>query len=311
MLAISVENLAVHYRHDPTPIKAVDGVSFGVEPGEVLVLLGPNGAGKTSTVETLEGYRHVTAGQVRVLGLDPLADHQELMAKVGIMLQHGGIHPGMRVIEALRLYQAFYEDPIAPEELIERLGLSQRCRSTWRHLSGGEQQRLSLALALIGKPKVLFLDEPTSGLDVTGRLIVREIIKALRDNGVAVLITTHELNEAERLADRIVIIDKGKVVATGSPAELMGAQTDQGVNFAVSGEVDLESLSSQVQATVLRVGDGEYRIERSPTPEMISALTTWLAERDLVLGDLRANRHSLEDVFLRLTSKTPPDEALP
>ncbi len=189
MPAISVEDLSVHYRRDRDTVKAVDGVTFGVEPGEVLVLLGPNGAGKTSTVETLEGYRNATSGRVRVLGLDPIADHQPLMMHVGIMLQQGGIHPGMRVIEALRLYAAFYPDPSEPGVLLQRMGLRDRARSTWRQLSGGEQQRLSRALALIGKPKVVFLDEPTSGLDVSGRQIVRDVIRTLRDDGVAVLLT--------------------------------------------------------------------------------------------------------------------------
>ncbi len=284
-------------------------MSFGIEPGEVLVLLGPNGAGKTSTVETLEGYRKVTAGRVRVLGLDPLADHGALMEHVGIMLQQGGIHPGMRVIEALRLYAAFYPDPIEPEVLLERTGLQDRARSTWRQLSGGEQQRLSLALALIGKPKVVFLDEPTSGLDVSGRQVVRDVIRALRDEGVAVLLTTHELAEAQRLADRVVIINHGRMVAAGTLAELMDAGEDHGIHFGAPAKLDVSALSTRMGAPVIEVSPGEYRLESPPTPVVIANLTAWLSEQNLPLADLRAGRHSLEDVFLRLTGRQEQGES--
>ncbi|MGC1511622.1 MAG: ABC transporter ATP-binding protein [Acidimicrobiales bacterium] len=309
MPAISVEDLSVHYRRDRDAVKAVDGVTFDVEPGEVLVLLGPNGAGKTSTVETLEGYRNATSGRVRVLDLDPIEDHGPLMMHVGIMLQQGGIHPGMRVIEALRLYAAFYPDPIEPGFLLQRMGLGDRARSTWRQLSGGEQQRLSLALALIGKPRVVFLDEPTSGLDVSGRQIVRDVIRTLRDDGVAVLLTTHELGEAQRLADRVVIIDHGRMVAAGTLAELMHTGEDHGIHFGAPAKLDVGALTERMGAPVIEVSPGEYRLDSPPTPVVIADLTAWLSEQNLPLADLRAGRHSLEDVFLRLTGRQEQGES--
>ncbi len=307
MPAISVENLSVEYRRGGEIIRAVDGVSFTGESGEVLGLLGPNGAGKTSTVETLEGYLKPSSGEVRVLGLDPIRDHQELMADVGVMLQQGGIQPGMRVIEALKLYAAYYDDPIEPYALIERMGLRSLARSSWRQLSGGEQQRLSLALALIGKPKIVFLDEPTSGLDVTGRHLVRQVIRDLCNEGVAVLLTTHELDEAQRIADRIVIIDHGQLIATGSPAELMNAG-DATIRFAAPANLDVDTMTKELGSVVSEIAPGEYRLESAPSPQTIADLTAWLAKHDLALGDLRAGRHSLEDVFLRLTSNATQEE---
>lgn len=303
MPAIAVEDLSVHHRRGGEMVRAVQGVSFDVEPGEVLVLLGPNGAGKTSTVETLEGYRRPTAGRVRVLGLDPIADHGSLMSHVGVMLQQGGIHPGMRVLEAFRLYAAFYPEPIDPAVLLERTGLAHRARSTWRQLSGGEQQRLSLGLALVGRPTVVFLDEPTSGLDVSGRRIVRDVIRELRESGVAVLLTTHELPEAERLADRVVIIDHGRVVAAGTLSDLTRPDEDHGVAFGAPPNLDVVALAARVGARVIEVDPGEYRLDSTPTPVLLAELTAWLAERNLSLTDLRTGRASLEDVFLRLTDR--------
>ncbi len=316
MPAIAVEDLSVHHhtRRGGEILRAVDGVSFDVEPGEVLVLLGPNGAGKTSTVETLEGYRKPTAGRVRVLGLDPIADHGSLMAHVGVMLQQGGIHPGMRVVEAFRLYAAFYPDPIDPVVLLERTGLAHRARSTWRQLSGGEQQRLSLGLALVGRPTVVFLDEPTSGLDVSGRQVVREVVANLRDSGVAVLLTTHELPEAERLADRVVLIDHGRVVAAGTLSELTRSVEGRGVAFGAPPNLDVVALSARVGVQVIQVGPGEYRLDGDPTPVLLAELTAWLAEHNLALTELRSGRASLEDVFLRLTERseqTDPEESRP
>src|SRR5947199_257283 len=214
--AIEVHELVVRY----SSLVAVDRLSFTAEAGELVALLGPNGAGKTSTVETLEGYRRPSDGSVRVLGLDPVAQHAAVTPRIGVMLQSGGVYPGMRVIEALRLFAAFYDNPLDPEELLAKVGLTSVARTVWRRLSGGEQQRLSLALALIGRPAVAFLDEPTAGVDPAGRLAIREVIAGLRDAGVCVILTTHELEEAERLADRIVIIDHGRIVADGSPAGL-------------------------------------------------------------------------------------------
>jgi ABC-2 type transport system ATP-binding protein len=301
--AIEVAGLTVRYGE----LVAVDGVSFIAEPGEVLALLGPNGAGKTSTVETLEGYRSAAGGSVRVLGLDPTADHRALTSRIGVMLQRGGVYPGIRPAEVLRLFAAFYDDPREPAELLERVGLTSSARTPFRHLSGGEQQRLSLALALVGKPEVAFLDEPTAGVDVAGRQDIRRIVRELRDGGTCVVLTTHELEEAERGADRVVILDHGRVVASGTPAELMAAGGGGEILFAAPPGLDAAGLGTALAASVEEVAPGEYRVHAPATPANVAALTAWLAANDLPLADLRAGRQRLEDVFLRLTTRQ--DEA--
>jgi ABC-2 type transport system ATP-binding protein len=300
--AVEVEQLVV--RHGATT--AVDGVSFSVAPGQVVALLGPNGAGKTSTVETLEGYRRPSGGAVRVLGLDPVDDAAAVLPRIGVMLQAGGVQPGIRPGEVLRLFASYYADPADPEGLLDRVGLRSVARSTWRQLSGGEQQRLSLALALVGRPEVAFLDEPTAGVDPGGRQVVRRLIADLADDGVAVLLTTHELEEAERLADQVVIIDHGRVVAAGTPAELMASGGGEEIRFGAPPRLDTGALAAALDATVTEASPGEYVVLAPGTPATVAALTAWLAEHDLPLADLRAGRHTLEDVFLRLTSPTDP-----
>ncbi|MEX2659317.1 MAG: ABC transporter ATP-binding protein [Acidimicrobiales bacterium] len=305
--AVEVEGLVVRYG----ATTAVDGVSFDVQAGDVVALLGPNGAGKTSTVETLEGYREPAGGRVRVLGLDPLAQAAALLPRIGVMLQSGGVYPGIRPPEALRLFAGYYADPADPEALLDRVGLRDVSGSTWRQLSGGEQQRLSLALALVGKPEVAFLDEPTSGIDPGGRQVVRRLIAELADQGVAVLLTTHELEEAERLADRVVIIDRGKVVAAGTPAELMTSGGGEQVRFGAPPRLDTGALAVALGHPVSEVSPGEYVVVGPGTPATVAALTAWLAEHDLPLADLRAGRHTLKDVFLRLTAPEGDDPAVP
>jgi len=283
---------------------AVDGLSFVAERGRITALLGPNGAGKTSTVETLEGYRRATSGTVRVLGLDPWTQHDQLVARIGVMLQSGGVYTGIRPPEVLRLFASYFDDPADPDELLERVGLADRRRSTWRSLSGGEQQRLSLALALVGRPEVAFLDEPTSGIDPAGRQLIRRIVADLRADGVAVLLTTHDLDEAEKLADRVVIIDHGHLLADASPTELMASGQGDELLFGASGGLDTAALGERMGAAVTEESPGEYRVAAPPDPATVAALTAWLAEHDLPLADLRAARQSLEDVFLRLTRDT-------
>jgi ABC-2 type transport system ATP-binding protein len=286
-------------------VTAVDGVSFTAEAGQVLALLGPNGAGKTTTVETLEGYRRPHAGTVSVLGLDPVADHAALTPRIGVMLQQGGIYPGIRPREALSLFASFYAHPEDPGELVQRMGLASVADSTWRRLSGGEQQRLSLALAVVGRPEVAFLDEPTAGVDPGGRQVVRRVIRDLAAAGVAVVLTTHELDEAARLADQVVIVDRGRVVAAGAPAELTAAGPGDEIRFGAPPGIDLGALGAALGARVTEEATGEYRVASAPTPAAVAALTAWLAEHDLPLADLRAGRQTLEDVFLRLTG---PDQ---
>jgi ABC-2 type transport system ATP-binding protein len=297
--AVAVSGLTVRYGD----VVAVDGLSFEADAGRVVALLGPNGAGKTTTVETLEGYRRRDGGEVSVLGLDPERDHAALTRRVGVMLQQGGVHPGMTPAEALDLYAAFYDNPLPPRPLLTKVGLDAVARTAWRRLSGGEQRRLSLALALVGRPEVAFLDEPTAGVDPQGRLVIRSVIAALRDEGVCVLLTTHELDEAERLADRVVIVDRGRVVADGTPAELMSAGGGQAIHFGAPPGLDTGALASALGVTVAETYPGEYEVAAEATPARIAALTAWLAERNLPLADLRAGRERLEDVFLRLTGE--------
>ena len=299
--AVSVAGLVVRYG----AVTAVDGVSFTAEAGQVLALLGPNGAGKTTTVETLEGYRRPDAGTVSVLGLDPVAHHGALTPRIGVMLQQGGIYPGIRPREAVALFASFYPRPEDPDELVERMGLAPVAGSTWRRLSGGEQQRLSLALAVVGRPEVAFLDEPTAGVDPAGRQVVRQVIRDLASAGAAVVLTTHELDEAARLADQVVIVDRGRVVAAGAPAELTAAGPGDEIRFGAPPGIDLPGLSAALGARVSEPAPGEYRVAAAPTPAAVAGLTAWLAEHELPLADLRAGRQTLEDVFLRLTG---PDQ---
>jgi ABC-2 type transport system ATP-binding protein len=299
--AIEVDQLVVRYGD----LVGVDGLSFRAEAGEVLALLGPNGAGKTTTVETLEGYRKASSGTVRVLELDPVRDHRQLRQRIGVMLQRGGVYPGMSPREAVNLFARYYDAPDEPEGLLYRVGLTSVATTPWKRLSGGEQQRLSLALALVGRPWVAFLDEPTAGVDPQGRLAIRAVVRDLRASGVCVLLTTHEMEEAERLADRIVIIDHGQVVASGTPAELMTEGASQEIRFGAPPGLDTASLAARVGGAVSEVDPGEYLVAAEARPATVAALTAWLAEQDLPLADLRAGRQRLEDVFLKLTTATP------
>jgi ABC-2 type transport system ATP-binding protein len=297
---IEVAGLTVRYG-DRT---AVAGISFSADAGEVVALLGPNGAGKTTTVETIVGFRKPDAGRVRVLGLDPVRQHDALTPRIGVMLQEGGVYPGIRPLEVLRLYAAFHDDPESPEIMLERLGLQHRRDATWRQMSGGEQQRLSLALALVGKPEVVFLDEPTAGIDVGGRQIIRQLIRDVSKSGACVLVTTHDLEEAEMSADRVIIIDHGRVAASGTPAELMRSADHEEIRFRAPAGIDVAALGKTLMAAVEEARPGDYRVEAPPTPTNVATITAWLAEHDLPLADLRAGRQRLEDVFLRLTEIT-------
>jgi ABC-2 type transport system ATP-binding protein len=301
--AVEAADLVVRYGS----LVAVDGVTFSADRGEVVALLGPNGAGKTSTVETLEGYRRPSGGSVRVLGLDPVAQHAELVPQIGVMLQRGGVYPQMTPLEAARLFASYYDDADDAASVLARVGLRDDvARTPWRRLSGGEQQRTSLALALIGRPAVVFLDEPTAGVDPAGRLAIRALVRSLRDSGVCVLLTTHELEEAERVSDRVVIVDRGRVVASGSPAELMSSPAaGDSIRFGAPPGLDVGALSSALGApgAVVESTPGEYVASVPSSPANVAALTAWLAERGVPLADLRAGRETLEDVFLRLTAE--------
>ena len=300
MHAVEIDQLRVRYGS----LIAVDAVSFHADAGEVVALLGPNGAGKTTTVETLEGFRRPDEGTVRVLGLDPYADHARLMAQVGVLLQRGGVYPVMSSRRAVQLFASYYESTRDPEELIDLVGLRAVSRTAYKRLSGGEQQRLALALSLVGNPRVVLLDEPTAGVDPAGRIAVRDVIAGLRAEGVCVILTSHELDEVQRLADRVVIIDHGKVVAAGRQGEIQGGSKE--LRFSAEPGLAIGELSARLGTAVSEGPPGEYLVSTAPVPALVAALTAWLAERDLQLGDLRADRQRLEDVFLRLTGS--PDE---
>jgi ABC-2 type transport system ATP-binding protein len=293
--AVEVDHLTV--RHGE--LMAVDGISFTAEAGKVTTVLGPNGAGKTSTFEVCEGYRRATSGSVRVLGLDPATQQRQLSERMGVMLQEGGVYPGSKVLETVRHYAALYGKGSDADALVEAVGLSARSKATWRRLSGGERQRVALALALAAKPDVAFLDEPTSGVDVNGRDAIRGIIRDLAANGCAVVLATHELDEAERLADRMVIIDHGALIADGTLADLRKGHDE--IRFRSDPELDLRALAEATGIVAAKVGNDEYVIDAPPQPRLMAQLGGWLAEAGHPLHDLRAGGQRLEDVFRRLT----------
>ena len=290
---VRVEGLVVRYGD----LVAVDNISFSAAAGEVTTVLGPNGAGKTSTIEVCEGYRKATSGHVSVLGLDPSREQASLSRRMGVMLQDGGVSPSARVRDVARQYCDLYGKGVAPGELLERVGLSERAGSAYRRLSGGEKQRLSLALALASEPDVAFLDEPTSGVDIGGRQLIRSIVRDLAARGCAVVLATHELDEAEKLADHVVIFEHGHIVADGTLDALRRGHDE--IRFRTSPTLDSAALGAALGLDVRSLGDGEFVIATDTS--QVAALTAWLADHGEPVADLRAGQQRLEDVFLRLT----------
>ncbi|MEV6426853.1 ABC transporter ATP-binding protein [Nocardia sp. NPDC051463] len=284
---------------------AVDGISFDVERAQVLALLGPNGAGKTTTVEMCEGFVTPDAGSVRVLGLDPIGDSDRLRPRIGVMLQGGGAYPGARAGEMLDLVAAYSADPIDPGWLLKTLGLQDNRRTPYRRLSGGQQQRLALACALVGKPEIVFLDEPTAGLDAQARLIVWELIDALRRDGVTVLLTTHLMDEAEQLADQLVIIDHGSIVAAGTPTEVTAHGAAGQLRFSAPPKLDLELLKMALPEgfSPRETTPGCYLVEGEIDPQVLATVTAWCARVNVLATDIRIDQRRLEDVFLELTGR--------
>ena len=303
--AIEVAGLSKRYGS----VRALDDVSLTVEAGEVFGLLGPNGAGKTTTVEILEGYRRADGGDVRVLGLDPWREGARLRPSIGVMLQDGGLYPGIRPLEALTLFASYYDDPDDPQRLLDVVGLREAEHTLVRRMSGGQYQRLSLALALIGRPSLVFLDEPTAGLDPRARATTWDLVRELRDQGATVVLTTHAMDEAEQLCNRLAIIDHGRMVGYGTPAELAAANAADETRFSAPPDLDRASLATALRVNAAEVREprrGEYVVAVPATPELIASLATWLRDRDVTLGELHAGRGSLEEVFLRLTSEDRP-----
>ncbi|MCV7153094.1 ABC transporter ATP-binding protein [Mycolicibacterium pyrenivorans] len=284
---------------------AVSELDLDVQTAEVFALLGPNGAGKTTTVEMCEGFLKPDEGRIEILGLDPVVDNAEVRARVGVMLQGGGAYPAARAGEMLDLVASYAADPLDPKWLLDTLGLAESARTTYRRLSGGQQQRLALACAVVGRPELVFLDEPTAGMDAHARIVVWELIDALRRDGVTVVLTTHQLTEAEELADRILIIDHGVAVATGTPAELMRSGAENQLRFRAPRMLDLTLLVSALPEDyrAAETAPGEYLVEGHIDPQVLATVTAWCARLDVLATDMRVEKRSLEDVFLELTGR--------
>jgi ABC-2 type transport system ATP-binding protein len=284
----------------------LDGVSLEVRRGEVVAVLGPNGAGKTTAVEIVEGYRDRDGGQVRVLGADPAIGGRALRARVGLMLQDGGVDRRARPRETLAQYARFHADPRDPDELLRLVGLETVARTAYRRLSGGERQRLGLAMALVGRPEVVILDEPTAGMDPEARAATRRIIADLRDEGAAILLTSHDLADVERSADRIAVLVGGRVVASGSPHELMAAVTPS-LRISLDRLLDpagIAALGGAIGGSVVALEAGRYRIEGVPaSPTTIAAVTSWCAAADRRIVELTTVGGSLEDAYLELVGE--------
>jgi ABC-2 type transport system ATP-binding protein len=283
---------------------AVEDLSFSAASGEVFALLGPNGAGKTTTIEILEGYRNRDAGEVAVLGLDPGREVHKVRQQIGLMLQEGGIYPQARPREILSLFASFYPKHDDPDRLLELVGLTDSVKTSYRRLSGGQKQRLALALALVGCPKLVFLDEPTAGMDPQARRATWDIVRALRESGVTVLLTTHYMDEAEQLADRIGIIDRGRLVAVGDMESLRRQPDSQDTSVRMVAPADLDVAALQVldgAGSVRQEQSGVYLFDTADPSALLAAVTSWARAHDVGIRELRVGRESLEDIFLRLT----------
>jgi ABC-2 type transport system ATP-binding protein len=288
------------------PVTAVDGLTLTAEAGQVTAVLGPNGAGKTTTIEVCEGYRGVDSGTVRILGLDPMQAGAALRPRVGVMLQSGGIPPAVPALEYLKTLSRFHVKPHEPAWLLDIVGLTGLAKTPYKRLSGGQQQRLSLAAAVIGRPELVFLDEPTSGLDPQARHATWDLVSALRHDGVGVVLTTHFMDEAERLADHVVIIDHGQAVAAGSPAQLTGSAGQ--LRFRAEPGLDTDSLLAALPpgSAAKESPSGHYLIEVDDgviQPALLAAVTAWCADRSVLPSSLRIESRTLEDVFLELTGR--------
>ncbi len=284
---------------------AVDGLDLTVDAGSVTAVLGPNGAGKTTAVEICEGYRRADAGSVRVLGLDPAADGERLRPRVGVMLQSGGVYAGARAEEMLRHVATLHAHPLDVPMLVERLGLGSCGRTTYRRLSGGQQQRLALALAVVGRPELVFLDEPTAGLDPQARRATWDLVDDLRTDGVTVVLTTHFMDEAERLADEVHLVDRGRVIASGSPEALCRDGAENSLRFSGPPGLDLTAMVAALPegAKAFEVARGAYRVEGDIGPQLLATVTSWCAQHGVMPERLTVERRTLEDVFLELTGR--------
>ena len=287
---------------------AVDGLSLTVATGSITAVLGPNGAGKTTTLETAEGYRSPHCGTVRVLGLDPVRDHRALLPRIGVMLQGGGAWSCVRADEMLRHISRLHAHPLDLDALSARLSLGDCGRTPYRRLSGGQQQRLGLAMALVGRPEIVFVDEPTAGMDPAARRTTWELLEELRGAGVTVVLTTHYMDEAERLADRIHIIDHGRLIASGTPLELTRGGNAATIRLVVTTPFPPDApqslraaLGEQVDVTLL---DAVSIVVSGPADaSSLATVSRWCEENDVLPESLALGQRTLEDVFLELTGR--------
>jgi ABC-2 type transport system ATP-binding protein len=305
---ISVRGLRKSYGD----LEAVRGIDLAVERGEIFAFLGPNGAGKTSTVEILEGYRRRSAGEVSVLGADPAAAGREWRGRIGIVLQESRMHPELTVRETIELFAGYYPAPRPVDETIERVGLEEKAGDRVGRLSGGQQRRLDVALALIGDPELLFLDEPTTGFDPSARRRAWDVSAGLRQLGKTIFLTTHYMEEAQALADRVAIIARGELAAQGSPSELSGRQGSASrIAFRLPDGVSIDQLPERVLAEIDGAGGaagGAVRLRTEDPVPLLNEITAWALERGLPLAGLEVRRPSLEDVYLELTAGGAVDD---
>jgi ABC-2 type transport system ATP-binding protein len=301
MPIISVENLHKHY----DDVKAVDGLSFEVQTGEIFGFLGPNGAGKTTTIEIIEGYKTADSGCATVLALDPRRDRHELRERIGLMLQETALYPDLKVGEVLRLFASYYRRPVDPDALLEMIGLEEKRGAFVRELSGGQRQRVVFLLALINDPELIFLDEPTAGLDPQSRRAIWEWIDLARKQGKTVFLTTHYIEEAERLCDRVAIVDHGRIIALDTPKRLMAAvDLEHRIQFVVEGALDVAGLAALPGVTqAVSDGPGEYTLFVRLVQPAVKSLMDLSETQSFTLRGLTVEGTTLEDVFIHLTGR--------
>ncbi len=309
MNVITVEGLYKQYG-DPSAssghgVKAVDGISFEVHEGEIFGFLGPNGAGKTTTIEIIEGYKTPDSGQATVLGLDPRQDGYALKERIGIMLQETALYPDLKVSELLKLFASYYQHPVDPDALLDMIGLQEKKGAFVRELSGGQRQRVVFILALINDPELLFLDEPTAGLDPQSRRALWEWIRLAREKGKTVFVTTHYIEEAEWLCDRVAIMDQGKVIALDTPRRLMaGAQVEQRIEFVIEGALDVAQLDAMPGVTrASGDGRGAFTLYTPQAHPALKSLMGLAETQGFTLRGLTVQGATLEDVFIQLTGR--------
>ena len=285
-------------------LKAVQNISFTVVKGEVFGMLGPNGAGKTTTMEIVEGLRESDSGSVEVLGLNIKRESRHIKARIGVQLQTTALYPYLTVSEVLDLFGSFFPRALPVSQLLSLVKLEDSRRKLCTHLSGGQQQRLSVALALVNDPEILFLDEPTAGLDPQARHSIWEVVEFARQREKTVFLTTHYMEEAERLCDRVAIIDYGQIIATDRPEGLITQNfREEAIEFDLAHRIEKEELGGLAGATDVVMENGKVTVYSTLVPSTISALLELAKKRNVQLADLRVHRATLEDVFLKLTGR--------